>query len=253
LWQSRYGGDPGVVGRSISLDNQRYTIVGVLPAGMQLSRSADLWLPLGQFSDDLSEHVHHEFVAIARLKPGVSVAQARDEMVRLNQQEAIAFPDAHKNFGVLVEAMQDPSAAQLRSTLLVLFGAVGLVLLIACANIVNLLLVRNAAREREVAVRTALGASPWRLIRQLLTESTLLSLLGGVLGLLFAVGGPAGSGFEWLGAGIHGGCLPGYWAGVWTVAGFADAAKQPCRRAETREQRRQLFWPSPHSQPAGNF
>ena len=189
LWQSRFGGDPGVVGRSISLDNQRYTIVGVLPAGMQLSRSADLWLPLGQFSDDLSEHVHHEFVAIARLKPGVSVAQARDEMVRLNQQEAIAFPDAHKNFGVLVEAMQDPSAAQLRSTLLVLFGAVGLVLLIACANIVNLLLVRNAAREREVAVRTALGASPWRLIRQLLTESTLLSLLGGVLGLLFAVGG----------------------------------------------------------------
>jgi len=189
LWQSRFGGDPGVVGRSISLDNQRYTIVGVLPAGMQLSRSADLWLPLGQFSDDLSEHVHHEFVAIARLKPGVSVAQARDEMVRLNQQEAIAFPDAHKNFGVLVEAMQDPSAAQLRSTLLVLFGAVGLVLLIACANIVNLLLVRNAAREREVAVRTALGASPWRLIRQLLTESTLLSLLGGALGLLFAVGG----------------------------------------------------------------
>jgi len=189
LWQSRFGGDPGVVGRSISLDNQRYTIVGVLPAGMQLSRSADLWLPLGQFSDDLSEHVHHEFVAIARLKPGVSVAQARDEMVRLNQQEAIAFPDAHKNFGVLVEAMQDPSAAQLRSTLLVLFGAVGLVLLIACANIVNLLLVRNAAREREVAVRTALGASPWRLIRQLLTESTLLSLLGGVLGSLFAVGG----------------------------------------------------------------
>ena len=189
LWQSRFGGDPGVVGRSISLDNQRYTIVGVLPAGMQISRSADLWLPLGQFSDDLSEHVHHEFVAIARLKPGVSVAQARDEMVRLNQQEAIAFPDAHKNFGVLVEAMQDPSAAQLRSTLLVLFGAVGLVLLIACANIVNLLLVRNAAREREVAVRTALGASPWRLIRQLLTESTLLSLLGGALGLLFAVGG----------------------------------------------------------------
>jgi putative ABC transport system permease protein len=108
---------------------------------------------------------------------------------RLHQQEAIAYPDAHKNFGVLVEPLEDPSAAPLRTTLLVLFGAVGLVLLIACVNIVNLLLVRNAAREREVAVRTALGASPWQLIRQLLTESTLLSLSGGALGLLFAVGG----------------------------------------------------------------
>jgi putative ABC transport system permease protein len=189
LWQSRFGGDSRVVGRSISLDNQRYTVVGVLPGGVQLSRTTDLWMPFGQFNDDLTEHVHHEFVAIARLKPEVSLTQARDEVGRLNQQEAIAYPDAHKNFGVLVEPLQDPSAAPLRTTLLVLFGAVGLVLLIACANIVNLLLVRNAAREREVAVRTALGASPWQLIRQLLTESTLLSLSGGALGLFFAVGG----------------------------------------------------------------
>jgi len=189
LWQSSFAGDRQVVGRSISLDNQRYTVVGVLPARVQLSRSADLWMPFGQFNDDLTEHVHHEFVALARLKAGVSLAQARDEVGRLNQQEAIAYADAHKNFGVLVEPIEDPSAAPLRTTLLVLFGAVGLVLLIACANIVNLLLVRNAAREREVAVRTALGASPWRLIRQLLTESTLLSLLGGALGLLLAFGG----------------------------------------------------------------
>jgi putative ABC transport system permease protein len=189
LWQSRFGGDARVVGRSISLDNQRYTVVGVLPGGMQLLRSADLWMPIGQFNDDLTEHVHHQFVAIARLKPGVSLEQARDEVGRLHQQEAIAYPDAHKNFGVLVQPMQDPSTAQLRTTLLVLFGAVGLVLLIACANIVNLLLARNAAREREVAVRTALGASPWRLTRQLLTESTLLSLLGGALGVVFAAAG----------------------------------------------------------------
>jgi putative ABC transport system permease protein len=189
LWQGRYGGDPGVIGRNIALDNQRYTVVGVLPAGKQPMGSADLWMPIGQFSDDLTEHVHHEFVAIARLKPGVSLAQARDEVGRLHQQEAIAYPAAHKNFGVVVEPLEDPSAARLRPTLLVLLGAVALVLLIACANIVNLLLVRNAAREREVAVRLALGAGPWRLIRQLLTESTLLSVMGGVLGLLFAIVG----------------------------------------------------------------
>ncbi|HYL61030.1 MAG TPA: ABC transporter permease [Candidatus Methylomirabilis sp.] len=189
LWLSRFGGDGQVVGRTITLDNKRYTVVGILPVGFQLLRWADLWMPLGQFDDDLTEHVHHAFVAIARLKPGVSLSQARDEVGRLNQQEAIAYPDAHKGFGVLVQKLEDPSAASLRSTLLVLFGAVGLVLLIACANIVNLLLVRNAAREREVALRTALGASPWRLIRQLLTESTLLSLTGGVLGMFFAVAG----------------------------------------------------------------
>jgi predicted permease len=146
-------------------------------------------MPIGQYGDDLSEHVHHAFIGVARLKPGITLAQARDEMVRLNQQETIQYPDSHKFFGVLVEPMEDPSAAKLQGILLVLSGAVGLVLLIACANIVNLLLVRNAGREREVAVRTALGASAWRLSRQLLTESMLLSLAGGALGLLLAVGG----------------------------------------------------------------
>ena len=189
LWQSRFGGDPGIAGRTIMLDNNRYTIAGILPASFRLLRSADLWMPFGQFHDDLTEHIHHAFIAIARLKPGASIAQARDEIGRLNQQEAIAYPDAHKNFGVVVERLQDRGAASLRSTLLVLFGAVGLVLLIACGNIVNLLLVRNAAREREVAVRTALGASPWQLVRQLLTESILLSVLGGSLGLIFAFAG----------------------------------------------------------------
>src|SRR5438874_907294 len=189
LWQSRFGSDPEVVGRTITLDNQRYTVVGVLPADFRLLRWPDFWMPIGQYEDDLTEHVHHAFNGIARLKPGVTLAQARDELKRLNEQETIKYPDSHKFFGVLLEPMEDPSVAKLRSILLVLSGAVGLVLLIACANIVNLLLVRNSGREREVAVRTALGASPWQLSRQLLTESMLLSLAGGVLGLLLAIAG----------------------------------------------------------------
>ena len=189
LWQSRFGGDPAVVGRTITLDNQRYRVTGVLPADFHLLRWPDLWMPFGQYGDDLTEHVHHSFIGVARLKPGVTLAQARDEMARLNQQETIQYPDSHKFFGVLVEPMEDPSAAKLQGILLVLSGAVGLVLLIACGNIVNLLLVRNAGREREVAVRTALGASSWQLSRQLLTESMLLSLAGSALGLILAVGG----------------------------------------------------------------
>ena len=189
LWEGRFSGDLHVVGDTVTLDDKRYTVVGILPAGFQFLRWADVWMPLGQFNDDLTEHVHHAFVGIARLKTGVIISQARAEINQLNQQSATAYPVEHKNFGVLVQKLQDPSAEKLRNTLLVLFGAVGLVLLIACANIMNLLLVRNAVREKEAAVRTALGANHWRLIRQLLTESSLLSFLGGGLGLLLAVGG----------------------------------------------------------------
>ena len=186
FWLSHFGGDASAVGRTITLDGQRFTLVGVLPGDFQLESWPDIWLPSGQYPDDLTGRVHHPFTVLARLQPGTTAAQAQSEIELLNNQELGAFPDTHKNWGVMVQRFEDPSATKLRRTLLVLFGAVGLVLLIACANIVNLVLARNASREREIALRTALGANRWRMIRQLVTESLLLSFIGGTLGILLA-------------------------------------------------------------------
>jgi putative ABC transport system permease protein len=189
LWQNHFGSDPSVVGRTVLLDGRGFTLIGVLPAEFQLAPTSDLWMPISGYGDDLTSHLHHDFTILARLKPGVSISQAQAELATLNRQEEQAFPDTHKNWGVLVAPLENPSAAKMRVALLVLLGAVGLVLLVACANIVNLLLARNAVRQKEIALRVALGASRSRLLAQLLTESILLSLLGGALGILLAAAG----------------------------------------------------------------
>jgi putative ABC transport system permease protein len=189
LWETRFGLDPSVVGRALTLDGRGYTVVGVLPEELRLADGKDVWMPIGQYDPGPDTYRFHEFNTVARLKPGIGIDQARAELTDLNHQQQQAFPVTHKNFGLVVEALQDSAAAKMRPALLVLFGAVGLVLLVACANFVNLLTMRNAARDRELAVRAALGAGRTRLLRQLLAESLLLSLMGGVLGVFLATAG----------------------------------------------------------------
>ncbi|HEV3218141.1 MAG TPA: ABC transporter permease [Candidatus Acidoferrales bacterium] len=227
LWEERFGGDAGAVGRSILLDGVAYNIAGVLPAGFPLERPTDLWIAIGQYPDDLASHVHHDFMTIARLKPRASVAQAQQEMDALNRQAEKNFPDTHKSWSVLVAPLQDPAAGKLGTALWVSLGIAGFVLLIACANFVNLLLARNAARQRETALRAALGAGQARIIRQFITESVLLSAFGGVLGLGFAAEGLsflkslATPDIESVkGAGLHGWVLA-FAFGVCMLAGIA--------------------------------
>ncbi|MGH9445860.1 MAG: ABC transporter permease, partial [Terriglobia bacterium] len=184
IWQSRFGGDPKVIGRKITLDAKSYTIIGVLPANSEFDRTwAVMWLPLVFRPADMTRNFHW-FIAIARLKPGVTLKQARAQMDSIGARIAAAYPESNKGWGVTIDPYVDQVVnRQLRRSLWVLLAAVGAVLLIGCANLANLTLARGADREREIAVRSALGARRLRLIRQLLTENVLLGIVGGVAGL----------------------------------------------------------------------
>ena len=188
LWRTRFGADPRIVGRSVDLNGAPTTIVGVLPAAVRFpSARSDVWLPFA-WSDSAwtTQRGNHQLDAVGRLRPGVAPAAAHAELATIAGQIARAFPEIQTNFGATVLPLHDALVGAVRPVLLVLLGAVSFVLLIACANVANLTLARGAARQREVAVRAAIGAGRWHLVRGPLAESVLLGAGGGALGLLLA-------------------------------------------------------------------
>jgi putative ABC transport system permease protein len=190
LWQWRFGSDPKAIGRSVTLNGNPYTIIGVMPAGFQFPQRSELWTPLklNSLSANQANNRNFRYLRVmARLKPGGTLEQAQMEMSRIAQRLAEQHPDTNAGEGVKIVSLQEQYAGDIKPTLLALLGAVGFTLLIACVNVANLLLAQAAARQREIAVRTALGAWRGRIVRQLLTESVLLALIGGALGLLLTV------------------------------------------------------------------
>ena len=186
FWKTHFGGRADALGQTLELNAATYTIIGVLPAWYRVPAEADLWVPLDMSLENLGKRGNHNWRAIGRMKPGVTLEQARADLRTIAERLEKQFPDTNDHVDAIVIPMREQLVGGFRDQLWIMFGAVGFVLLIACANVANLLLVRSSSRRREIAVRVALGAGRARLLRQLLTESLLLSLVGGATGVLVA-------------------------------------------------------------------
>jgi putative ABC transport system permease protein len=190
LWQTRFGGDPSIVNKTIVLNGKGCEVIGVMGEGVSFPQTADLWLPLNLDADPADKTRFSHFLRpVGRLKQGVSLVQAQADTDIIAAQLDHQFPESNEGWSLRLVPLREELVGSSRTVVLVLFGAVAFVLLIACANVANLLLVRAAARQKEIALRTALGASRWRIVRQMITESLLLAIGGGALGAFLATWG----------------------------------------------------------------
>ncbi|MFN2540650.1 MAG: ADOP family duplicated permease, partial [Chthoniobacterales bacterium] len=188
LWQQRFGSDPGVIGKPINLNGKSFTVVGVMPRTFQFPARKDrLWVPLAFDAKEAGQRGSHYLEVIARMKPDVTLQQAQAEMTTIATRLQQQYPETNTSIGAVVTPLHEHVVGDIKPALLVLLGAVAFVLLIACANVANLLLARAAVRQKEIALRLALGAGRARLIRQFLTESLLLAVFGGGVGLLLSI------------------------------------------------------------------
>ncbi len=186
LWTRRFGADPGVVGRKISLNGEPFTVVGVMPSSFRVPSWAELWTPVAWSAEDAALRNNHNCIVVARLKPGVDMVAAQAEMTGISRRLEQAYPEDDKGWGAVLIPLHEGLVEDIKPALLVLLGAVAFVLLIACANVANLVLARTMGRKKEIALRLALGASGARVLRQVLCETAVLGLLGGAAGLLVA-------------------------------------------------------------------